>query len=138
MLPNQSPSQDQASAGELARILIVDDEPTVRRLTARVLEGEGYQVSEAVDGLEALDIVRSNGSELGVVISDIVMPRLNGVELLQNITTVHPDLPVILMSGYGTGRLKDLGIAAPCAVLHKPFPPQTLIAEVRRCIRARN
>jgi two-component system, cell cycle sensor histidine kinase and response regulator CckA len=138
MLPNQSRSLNQVSEGESARILVVDDEPTVRRLTARVLMGEGYQVSEAQDGLEALHIVLTNGAELDMVISDIVMPKLNGVELLQSIVSAHPGLPVILMSGYGAARLTEMGIAAPCGVLLKPFPPEALVAEVRRCMRTRN
>ena len=138
MLPSQSQSPTRVSAAESARVLVVDDEPMVRRLTARVLEGEGYHVSEARDGLEALHIVQSNGDEFDIVISDVVMPRLNGVELLQNIVTAHPELPVILMSGYGLTRLNELGIAAPCGVLMKPFPPEMLLAEVRRCMRPRN
>jgi DNA-binding NtrC family response regulator len=68
------------------------------------------------------------------VVSDIVMPRVNGVELLRALTTTHPGLPIILMSGYGTEQLQGMGIAAPCAILSKPFSADRLLEEVRRCL----
>jgi DNA-binding NtrC family response regulator len=62
------------------------------------------------------------------------MPKLNGVQLLQSLSLLRPELPVILMSGYGITQLAEQGITSPCGVLSKPFPPQVLVAEVRRCI----
>ena len=79
-----------------ARILVVDDEGAVRRFALRVLEREGYGVVEARDGIEALEVIRQ-GHEFDAVLSDIVMPRMNGVELMQALSTTSPDLPVILM-----------------------------------------
>jgi DNA-binding NtrC family response regulator len=121
-------------AGAGATVLLVDDESAVRRFAGRVLERDGFTVREARDGAEALELVRQGGS-FAVVVSDIVMPRLNGVELMQALAISHPDLPVILMSGYATAALSDLGIVAPCSILAKPFPPERLLEEVRRCIR---
>jgi DNA-binding NtrC family response regulator len=66
------------------------------------------------------------------------MPRLNGVELLQQLSSVCPDLPCILISGYGTPQLAAFGITAPCGILMKPVPPRVLLDEVRRCLRQRN
>lgn len=123
----------RAEAG--ATVLVVDDESAVRRFAVRVLEREGFVVMEARDGAEALDLVRSSGLSVDVVVSDIVMPRVNGVELMQALATSHPEVPVILMSGYATAALTDLGIAAPCSILPKPFPPDRLLEEVRRCMR---
>jgi two-component system cell cycle sensor histidine kinase/response regulator CckA len=122
-------------AGSAASILIVDDETAVRRFAARVLQREGYAVVEASDGVEALELVRINGVSVEVVISDIVMPRLNGVELMRALAESHPHLPVILMSGYATAALSELGIVAPCSILAKPFPADRLLQEVHRCIR---
>jgi two-component system, cell cycle sensor histidine kinase and response regulator CckA len=124
--------------GAGAFVLIVDDEAAVRRFATRVLQREGYQVSEATDGVEALEVVRLQVMSFALVVSDIVMPRLNGVELLQALAVSHPDLPVILMSGYATSALAELGIAAPCSILTKPFPAERLLAEVHRCIRQGN
>ena len=117
-------------------ILVVDDEGAVRRFALRVLEREGYRVVEARDGIEAVELIRQ-GHEFDAVVSDIVMPRMNGVELMQALSTTAPELPVILMSGYATGALAELGINAPCAFLPKPFPAERLLQEVQRCTRRR-
>lgn len=120
-------------AGGGVSVLVVDDESTVRRLVARVLEREGYTVFEADDGADALDLIRVK-ARVDVVVTDIVMPRVNGVELMQALAVSHPDLPVILMSGYATGELAELGIATPCSILIKPFSAERLLAEVQRCV----
>jgi two-component system cell cycle sensor histidine kinase/response regulator CckA len=118
-------------------VLVVDDEGAVRRFVVRDLEREGYGVLEARDGAEALEMIRGGTASYDVVVSDIVMPRLNGVELMQALASSHPDLPVILMSGYATDALSELGIVAPCSILAKPFPPERLLEEVHRCIHQR-
>jgi two-component system, cell cycle sensor histidine kinase and response regulator CckA len=117
------------------RILVVDDEPVVRRFAVRVLEAEGFLVSEAADGADALRLLREEVPDVDAVLSDIVMPRLNGVELLQILSSTHPQLPVLLMSGYASAELEGMGIAAPCAILAKPFTPERLVEELRRCLR---
>jgi two-component system, cell cycle sensor histidine kinase and response regulator CckA len=119
-----------------SRILVVDDEPLVRRFAARVLETEGFLVSEAADGVDALRLLNEVVPDVDAVLSDIVMPRLNGVELLQVLASSHPRLPVLLMSGYANLELEQMGIAAPCAILAKPFSPERLVEEVRRCVRS--
>ncbi len=118
----------------MAQILVVDDEELVRRFAARVLRGRGYEVVEAGDGRRALTKVEELGRDLRLVLSDIVMPHMNGVELTERLSVLRPDLPVILMSGYSPKELMARGIAAPCALLCKPFLPSELIAEVSRCL----
>jgi two-component system, cell cycle sensor histidine kinase and response regulator CckA len=123
-----------APRAESRRILVVDDEAAVRRFACRVLREAEYLVEEASDGAEALGRVRGVGPAVHAIVSDVVMPRVNGVELLQNLHDSHPTLPVILMSGYATGQLEGMGIAAPCGILAKPFSGDRLLAEVRRCL----
>jgi two-component system cell cycle sensor histidine kinase/response regulator CckA len=123
------------TAGSGWSVLLVDDEGAVRRFAMRVLEREGFKIHEASDGAEALDLLRKGVAAFDVVVSDIVMPNLNGVELLLHLKSSHPELPVILMSGYATAELAELGIAAPCGVITKPFPAERLVAEVQRCIK---
>jgi DNA-binding NtrC family response regulator len=94
-------------------------------------------VHEAVDGRAALDFILGGRVVLDVVVSDIVMPRLNGVQLIESLAVSHPDLPIVLMSGYGVEELAQRDIAAPCSILGKPFTPERLVSEVRRCIAGR-
>ena len=131
-------SASAAHDGGRASVLVVDDEGAVRRFAARVLERDGFGVLEASDGLHALEMVRDHGQSIDAVVTDIVMPRMNGVELMGALATSYPDLPVILMSGYATAALSEMGIASPCSILPKPFPAERLLAEVRRCITQRN
>lgn len=123
-----------ASRSGAQRILVVDDEPTVRRFACRVLLDQGFLVEEAVDGADALGRVRGAGSLVDVVVSDVAMPRLNGVELLRELNALLPALPVILMSGYATEQLTGMGILSPCGILAKPFSGEKLVEEVRRCL----
>lgn len=120
--------------GNHARILVVDDEAAVRRYVRRVLEAERYAVHEAADGAEALELVRSEPATWDLIVSDIVMPRCNGVELHERLAALAFGTPVILMSGYAATELSRLGIAAPCGVLVKPFEANRLLDEVRRCL----
>ena len=82
--------------------------------------------------MQALEIVHAGG--VSVLVSDVVMPRLNGVQLMERLARSHPQLPVVLMSGYANAELTAMGIAAPCALLTKPFTPEVLVEEVRRCL----
>jgi CheY-like chemotaxis protein len=134
MSSSEDVGSEHSASTNMESVLVVDDEPSVRRFACRVLSQAGYGVREAADGLDALSLVRSGMTDLDVVVSDIVMPRMNGVELLQSLSLERPRLPVILMSGYDMKQLSRLGIVSPCGVLSKPFPPEMLLAEVRRCI----
>jgi CheY-like chemotaxis protein len=117
------------------QILVVDDEPGVRLLVCRMLAQGGYGTCEAADGAEALASLRA-GLPVDLVLSDVAMPQLNGVQLLEALSLSHPDLPVLLMSGYAVEALVARGIAAPCGIVMKPFTPERLLDEVRRCLSA--
>jgi CheY-like chemotaxis protein len=81
----------------LGRVLLVDDEPELRRLLRRTLVRAGFEVVEAADGRAALEAVRL--AYFDVVISDIRMPRMGGLELMERLQLEVPDMPVVLMSG---------------------------------------
>lgn len=118
----------------LQQILVVDDETMVRRFASRILTEGGYGVVEAGDGAEALDLVVREKVSLDLVLTDVMMPRLSGVELLEHLSVMVPGLPVVLMSGFSAGDLTTRGISVPCGLLSKPFPPDRLLDEVRRCL----
>jgi two-component system, cell cycle sensor histidine kinase and response regulator CckA len=117
--------------------LVVEDETAVRRFAVRVLQQDGFRVLEAADGVEAVELLQRRPEEVDVVVSDIVMPRMNGVELMAALSVSHPYVPVVLMSGYAKDELRELGIAAPCSIVAKPFSQERLLAEVRRCVGGR-
>src|SRR3954468_8218698 len=118
-------------------VLVVDDERAVRRFASRVLQQDGHTVHEAADGAEALELMEQSTVPIELVVSDIIMPRLNGVELMKALAVTRPDIPVILISAYAPGELANMGVAAPCGVVPKPFPAERLLEEVRRCLSKR-
>jgi len=94
-------------------------------------------VYEAADGADALDLIAREGIPIELVVSDIIMPRLNGVELMKALAVTNPTVPVLLMSAYAPGELADMGVVAPCGVVPKPFPAERLLQEVRHCLSKR-
>lgn len=84
----------------MAKILIVDDERSIRNTLKDILEVESYQVDVVESGIEALDLIKENNYD--VVFSDIKMPQMDGVELLQKIKVNNPEMPIIMISGHGT------------------------------------
>jgi len=121
-----------------SRILVVDDEPAVRQLIRRLLVEHGYLVHEAGDGHQALEMVRAAPDRVDLVVSDIQMPRVNGIQLLQALSVECPKLPFVMISGYAPEELQKFGIAAPCGVLAKPLVVPVFLAEVARCLAQRN
>lgn len=134
---NLAPSLPAALGEDMPHLLIVDDQDGVRRYAARILRQDGFTVHEAADGAEALELIQSGTAPVELVVSDIIMPRLNGVELLRALAVSHPHIPVILMSAYAQAELAGMGVVSPCGVLPKPFPAERLIQEVRRCMGKR-
>ena len=132
-----SPSLPQCVNEDGCHVLVVDDERAVRRLASRILQQDGHIVHEAADGAEALELIEGGAVPVELVVSDIIMPRLNGVELMKALAVTRPGVPVILMSAYAQGELVEMGVAAPCGVVPKPFPAERLIQEVRRCLSKR-
>jgi two-component system, cell cycle sensor histidine kinase and response regulator CckA len=118
-------------------ILVVDDERAVRHYAARILQRDGHTVYQAADGAEALDLIDRDSVPVELVVSDIIMPRLNGVELMKALAVTNPGVPIILMSAYAQGELLEMGVVAPCGVVPKPFPAERLLEEVRRCLSKR-
>jgi len=132
-----SPSLPSCVNEDGCHVLVVDDERAVRRFVTRILQQDGHTVHEAADGAEALELIENGSVPVELVVSDIIMPRLNGVELMKALAATRPGVPVILMSAYAPGELADRGLAAPCGVVPKPFPAERLLEEVRRCLGKR-
>ncbi len=116
---------------ELHKILVVDDEESVRSMVAVLLQKEKYQVSSAPGGKEALDLLGEQSFDL--VISDIRMPRMDGLQLLDRIQALYPDITVIMMSAFGT---VDLAVEAmkrgAYDYITKPFKPDEILLALRK------
>lgn len=116
-----------ADDGQRPVVLIAEDEPAIRRLAARVLERAGHRVVTAEDGRTALGLAATL-PRLDVLLTDLTMPHLGGVELAQRLTATRPDVRVVYMSGYGEERLAEDGVlAADVRLLHKPFDMAALV-----------
>ena len=110
----------------ISKILLVDDESSMIDVTQLILTELGYEVSTAGDGKEGLKVLESAPSDL--VITDMVMPDMEGIEFIRALAKKRPSLPVIVMSGHGIG-LKFLNSARAFgakATLQKPFTPRQL------------
>lgn len=103
------------------RILLADDEAGIRDLAREFLESEGFHVVVTSDGLEALDVFRSDPQSWDLAILDLVMPRLGGADVLNHINHIRPELPVLLMSGYSSEAQPNLLNASHRHFLAKPF-----------------
>jgi CheY-like chemotaxis protein len=112
-----------------ATVLVVDDEEVMRSLLTRTMESEHYQVYSAGDGVEALALLDKE-IPVDLVIADVSMPRMDGRELVVELSKRHPHLPVVLISGVYLGGTPDL----PGPVLPKPFTPMALASRVREVL----
>ena len=120
----------------MASILIVDDESNVRRMLSRLLESEGHAIAQAANGREALEAIRA--SEPDVVLLDLVMPELDGIQTLTRLTDERPELPVIMMSGRAS--VTDAVNATKVGAFHfleKPINPDTVLLTLRRALELR-
>jgi two-component system, cell cycle sensor histidine kinase and response regulator CckA len=128
-LGKESPAQaDENHAG--ATVLVVDDEIAVRAVVARTLKRGGFQVLQAEDGREALELVDRHGPP-GLVLTDLTMPNIGGAELARRLKERFPALPIVFMSGYSAEQLRLEGAIDPeVELLQKPFSPSTVIAVV--------
>jgi two-component system cell cycle sensor histidine kinase/response regulator CckA len=116
--------------------LVVDDDESVRRQTAKLLERAGYEVWVARDGEEALRVVGNNVDVLDIAVTDVNMPNLNGVELAGLLLAIKPGLPILFMSGEGADELEQEGLLGPAAsFLHKPYKTEVLLRQVKILIR---
>ena len=115
-----------------ATILVVDDEPQVRRLACRALERAGYRVIEATDGLEALRLF-SDGARIDLLVTDIRMPHTDGIVLAAALKRRYPSLPVLFISGFPRGSEPT-----PEPFLAKPFDMRTLCERVQEMLTARD
>lgn len=116
-------------------ILVVEDQPDVRRLTATILRTCGYQVLQAAGGAEALALASQYAKPIHLLVTDVVMPGMNGRELAERLKALRPDAKVIYTSGYADDLIANRGVhGTDFTYIAKPFSPETLSAKVREVL----
>jgi two-component system cell cycle sensor histidine kinase/response regulator CckA len=116
-------------------ILLVEDEPAILKLTARMLSKQGYQVLAAAAPGEALRLARAHQGDIHLVMTDVVMPEMNGRELVRNLLPLFPDIKRLFMSGYTADVIGHHSVLEDGVhFLPKPFRPHDLAAKVREAL----
>lgn len=121
----------------MASILVIDDEPAIRQIVRRILERANHRVSDACDGRAGVALVREQAFDL--VITDILMPDMEGIETMREIHASHPSMPILAISGGGSMRENILFLDAASklgadAILEKPFRAAELLQSVERLL----
>ena len=115
-------------------VLVVEDEPGILRLAQVGLRARGYVVLSAADGAEAVDIASRLGSEIDMIVSDVVMPGMSGPELLEQLATIVPRARTLLVSGHAEATILSTIADRSYAFLPKPFTPERLARKVREIL----
>jgi CheY-like chemotaxis protein len=135
-LPRAQAAVEQAAPGVTVgtarggTILVVEDEPAVRGLLAAVLQKAGYKLYEAASGAEALAELERI-AQLDLLITDVIMPEMTGVEVARRVVQLRPGTAVLYMSGYADEVLQHEDIVAGSSFMQKPFRPDVLMSKVR-------
>lgn len=130
------PQQQQSSEPAPGRhaVLVVEDEEVLREFAQLILRKHGFQVFTARDGMEAIDLVRDS-PQIGLVFTDVVMPRMGGAELFRRLHASHPHIPVVFTSGYPRSILAESGLEDDgLDFLQKPYTTKVLLEKVREVL----
>jgi two-component system cell cycle sensor histidine kinase/response regulator CckA len=134
--PERQPPTDATARGE--RLLLVEDNDAVRGLMSRVLESSGYALVEAASPREALELAATTKEPIDLLVTDVVMPGMNGRQLSNMLREERPDLPVLYISGYTDEAMISRGLLPPgTAFLQKPFSVDQLQHALREILDSR-
>jgi two-component system cell cycle sensor histidine kinase/response regulator CckA len=118
-----------------ATVLLVEDEDAVRSFAVRALRTRGYKVLEAISGVDALEVMKEHGADVDIVVSDVVMPEMDGPTLLKHLRKANPDLKIIFVSGYAEDAFRNnLEEDVKFTFLPKPFSLKKLAAAVKETL----
>ena len=118
-------------------VVVVDDDSSLLGLVSEILKLHGYTVIEVANGETVLTMLENDGAAIDAVITDVVMPKLNGRELVRRAIKIRPNLPIVLMSGYVGENVEALGslLGPRVAFIQKPFTPEALLEKLRDVLR---
>jgi signal transduction histidine kinase len=135
------PEPEAAAVKDASRgrdtILLVEDQPQVRELSATILQGLGYSVLEAAGGADALEVAAAHPGAIDILLSDVVMPGMTGPQLAKELRALRPSVKVLYVSGYvADAQMAEVMAGENVHHLSKPFTPAALAAKVREVLRA--
>ena len=134
---NTTARETPAAIAGRETILLVEDEAPVRRLVYQILCEAGYTVRQAGHGREALEIASNSAEPIRLLITDVVMPHMNGRELADELARRFPQMKVLFISGYPGNAVEERGILEPGShFLQKPFSSETLLRQVQEMLHA--
>ena len=132
-----TPPPAEPPHGHGQTVLVVEDEPAMREVTRRILDRTGYHVVAVASGHEALDVLASQLEHFDVLLTDVIMPRMQGKELANKVRIIQPAARVVFMSGYTQGLLGAQGVLEPeVHLIEKPFSESTLLAKLHEVLSA--
>ena len=119
-------------------MLLVEDEPAVRHMTSRALQDFGFGVVEASGGHQALGVIERSDGAIDLLITDVILPGMDGAELARRATELQPQLSVLFISGYTDEEIVRRGLLeAGRPFLQKPFTPEALVNQIAEVMRQR-
>ncbi len=122
----------------MARILIAEDEEALRALCARALMTDGHEVKTACDGIDAIDLLARDNGRFDLLLTDIRMPMMDGIALALSAARDHPDITILMMTGYADQRERAHGLDAIIHdVISKPFTVAELRAAINEALTVR-
>jgi CheY-like chemotaxis protein len=127
-----------ADPGGEARVLLVEDEADVRSVVSKMLSVNGFAVVEAADPFHALRLFEQHREQIDLLITDVVMPGMNGKQLYEKIAAANPEIRTLFISAYTDGVIDDLGeLRDGVAFLQKPFTPDLLLFKLQQILESR-
>ena len=133
--PKPEPAPERPSAGT-ETILLVEDAHDVRALVCDVLSGRGYRVMMADGPVEALSLASSTSEPIDLLVTDVVMPNMNGLALAERLLLDHPQMKVLYMTGYSADVINAHGAPRPGSLIQKPFTARQIMGRVREALTA--
>ncbi|MFA7060524.1 MAG: response regulator [Pedobacter sp.] len=126
-----SPKLDKDLQPPRTRILLVDDDDNVRNVVKAMLEDADYYVYSAESGVKAISFFRDNLDLIDLLVSDVMMPIMNGREMYEQLSGLRPGLPVVFISGYSSDILKEIQTTDNVKFLAKPLSQSTLVKTIQ-------
>jgi len=134
--PRKAPKAARPVTTGSETVLLAEDQSSIRNVLREFLESKGYQELEAQDGGEALELAERHAGSIDVLVTDVMMPQIRGLELAKRVTELRPDICVIFMSGYSEDALLENRLLSErnMTLIQKPFDPEELAQKIRECL----